>query len=204
MISTRRTTARITGTAVMLLAFAGLAGCAGNTEAAPAPVTTEAAPATTPAEAAPAESEEPKPEATNQCGEIVGEAVMNNAVDEVPKPSYDSDIEGDTSGADYSTFDGCAGLSWVVLTPVGGTGSSPNQIALFNEGTYIGTATKIAYGFEPEVTRIEDNQITVTWVYPEPGDANADPNGRATATFTYNEDTKTVDMTGDVPPDGRE
>lgn len=194
MYHTKRPITSIAGATALLFAAAGLAGCAGTGTPGP----TESAPATT--QAAPASDATTQP-AEPDCTELDAETALRESIDEVPKPSNLSDLEWDMESVDLTSYNACSALSWLVVGPVGATGSSPHQIMLFHDGEYIGTATKIAYGFTPEVTRVEDNEISVTYTYLEPGDANADPSGRATATFTLDEKSGSVDMSGDVPPD---
>lgn len=191
MSSTRRPINRITGTAAILLAFAGLTGFASSAsaETVASSATSQVAPAS-----------DPVP--TYPCNQFSDEALFLRSIDEVPKPTRPSGLEWerDATVTNTTTFDGCADLSWVVVGPVGATDSSPRHIMLWHEDDYLGTATKIPYGFEPEVTRIDDESIGITYAYALPGDANANPTGSATATFTWNERTGSVDMTGDVPP----
>ncbi|WP_010119636.1 LppP/LprE family lipoprotein [Corynebacterium nuruki] len=105
-----------------------------------------------------------------------------------------------TGSVETDGYDACAALSWMILPIQGGTASSPYQIMLFHNGRYIGTATSEAYGFHPTVQRTDANQIQVTWHWPRKGESNAGASGTSTATFTWNDATGQVDMTGDVPP----
>lgn len=103
--------------------------------------------------------------------------------------------------AETDGYDPCAALSWIVLPIEGGTGSSPYQIMLFHDGLYLGTATKEAYGFHPEVSRTGDDAVEVTWTWPRDGESNAGASGKSTAQFRWDEDTSSVAMTGAVPPE---
>lgn len=73
---------------------------------------------------------------------------------------------------------------------------------LFHRGEYLGTATWLAYSFTPSVSRISDRSIEVVYRYLQDGDmSHAAASGRAVATFTWNDETHSVDMAGEVPPD---
>lgn len=101
---------------------------------------------------------------------------------------------------DSSHFDPCAELSWQTISIEGATGSSPHHIMLFHYGEYIGTATAEPYGFFPSVERVNGNEISVTYHWPQEGDANAAPTGETHAGFRWDEAQRKVIMSGDVPP----
>lgn len=102
-------------------------------------------------------------------------------------------------GADTSAYDPALPLSAIVLNVAGGTGSSPQQVALFDHGTYIGTTLFDSYPFQ-HVTRVSDNIIQVDYRFLLPGDPNADPSGHSTSHFIlYPQD---VVHTGAIPPHG--
>ncbi len=82
----------------------------------------------------------------------------------------------------------------------GSTASSPYAILLFHRGTYLGTATATQYGFLPMVVRTNPATIAVTYTYAQGADSNADPTGRAHASYSWNASTGKVDMTGNTPP----
>ncbi|BDZ48509.1 hypothetical protein GCM10025867_07500 [Frondihabitans sucicola] len=116
-------------------------------------------------------------------------------------PSGLSDARWDAAHADYSGYEPCAALSWSVVTIEGSTPSSPYAILLFHDGEYLGTATSVPYGFSPVIARGSDDAISVTYRYAQGTDSNADPSGRATATYRWNAATGRVDMRGSTPPD---
>lgn len=103
---------------------------------------------------------------------------------------------------DSSHFDPCAELSWQTISVEGGTASSPHHIMLFHYGQYLGTATAEPYGFFPSVERVNGNEISVTYHWPQEGDANAAPTGETHAGFRWDEAQHKVIMSGDVPPMG--
>lgn len=104
------------------------------------------------------------------------------------------------AGAETDGYDPCTALSSVILPIEGGTASSPYQIMLFHDGTYIGTAASEAYGFYPEISRVDDATLSVTWHWPKDGESNAGRSGESTAQFSWEESSSSVAMTGDVPP----
>ena len=97
-------------------------------------------------------------------------------------------------------FDAAAPLSYIVLRTDGGTASSPSQIALFHRGDYLGTATREAYGFHPQVTRTAPGALSVRYLYIVGDECTACASGRATAQFTWDDAAGKVRMTGELPP----
>ncbi|WP_144712736.1 LppP/LprE family lipoprotein [Curtobacterium pusillum] len=194
------------GTILVVVAIAvGLAGCSGGSTAAPTvtrTVTASAAPSTPAGTPVAAPTVAPTPTPTPTCGPTSGAAASARAIAELPLPVGLEDARWDTSTSDFAGYDPCAPLSWAVVSLDHATGSSPVAILLFHEGRYLGTATKLAYSFVPDVTRTGPSSIAVTYHYAEPDESTADASGRTNATFTWDETTGRVDMTGDVPPVG--
>ncbi|MGO2649602.1 MAG: LppP/LprE family lipoprotein [Corynebacterium variabile] len=102
--------------------------------------------------------------------------------------------------AETDGYDPCADLSWIILPIEGGTASSPYQIMLFHNGSYLGTATSDDYGFYPDISRVDDATVSVTWHWPKDGESNVGRSGESTAQFTWDESTQSVQMNGEVPP----
>ncbi|MGO2782226.1 MAG: LppP/LprE family lipoprotein [Corynebacterium variabile] len=102
--------------------------------------------------------------------------------------------------AEIDGYDPCADLSWIILPIEGGTASSPYQIMLFHNGSYLGTATSDDYGFYPDISRVDDATVSVTWHWPKDGESNVGRSGESTAQFTWDESTQSVQMNGEVPP----
>ncbi|QCR44383.1 hypothetical protein C1N91_13520 [Curtobacterium sp. SGAir0471] len=191
----------------LLLVAAGatlaLAGCTGGSDAGPtATVTRTVTPspsASSAAGAAPATGSS-APTATPSCGPSDGAAAAAGPIADLPLPAGLESARWDASHADTSTYDGCAALSAVSVSVADATASSPVAILLFHDGSYLGTATKEQYPFVPQVTRESADAIRVEYRYPQGSDSNADPSGRATATYTWSDATGRVVMSGDVPP----
>ncbi|WP_406018031.1 LppP/LprE family lipoprotein [Kocuria rhizophila] len=115
-----------------------------------------------------------------------------------------ADVPGVTDPSSWTVeesdgYDPCADLSWITLSG-GGTGSSPRQQMLFHEGDYLGTTTAEPIGFHPATERLSDSSIQVTYTYNKPGESNAEASGRAVSTYSWNEDTESIDHAGEWPP----
>lgn len=105
-----------------------------------------------------------------------------------------------SNSADTSLYDPCADLSAIAVTVEYATGSSPWMIMLFHRGEYLGTATQQPVGMGQLMQRRADDLLAVTYLYPKPGESNAERSGKATSTFTWDESTQEVVMAGDLPP----
>jgi hypothetical protein len=134
------------------------------------------------------------------CGAATGQAAAAKGIAALPLPTGLPDSRWDAAGADYTGYSSCSALSWSVITVQGSTGSSPYAILLFNQGSYLGTATKIAYPFQPDVTRSNDNTLHITYHYPKTGEDDANPTGTTTVTLTWDTNTRKVLFTGTTPP----
>lgn len=89
----------------------------------------------------------------------------------------------------------------MVVAPEDATVSSPHHILLFHKDAYVGTATYDAYAFEPQIEAVDDGTVSVTYPYVEDDEPNADPQGAAEATFSWDNEAERVVMTGDAPPE---
>lgn len=137
---------------------------------------------------------------TPTCGPTDGATVVGAAVARLAAPSGLPDARWDASAADVSGYDACTALSWAVVPLAEGTASSPYAVLLFHQGTYLGTATKVQYPFEPQVARSSDAAIDVIYRYATATDPNAAPSGTTRATYTWDTAAQRVVLTGDVPP----
>ncbi|WP_423922385.1 LppP/LprE family lipoprotein [Frigoribacterium sp. 2-23] len=189
---TFRTRATIVVLGAALLA--SVSGCTSATSNGASPTASEAPPASSSGSSSSAPSSSPT------CGPNDGTEAAADGIAALAVPSGLEGHRWDAANADYSGYDACAPLSWSVVTLDGSTPSSPYAVLLFHDGTYLGTATKQQYAFSPVVTRASDTQLDVSYRYPQGSDSNADPTGRAEATYTWNTQTQRVDMTGQTPP----
>jgi len=119
---------------------------------------------------------------------------------QVPTFREGYDWQWDLDGADTTTYDACAALSWVVLEIPGNTASSPFQIMLFHRGRYIGTTASKPIGFPPKVVRLDDAAIQVTYTWLRDGESNAEASGRSVSIFTWDDRTRSVVHSGEWPP----
>ncbi|MBT1597821.1 LppP/LprE family lipoprotein [Curtobacterium flaccumfaciens] len=188
-------TALILTTATLAALLTGCSGADGADGSAATPTVTETvtAPPTVAAST-------PTPTPTPTCGPTSGAEAAAAGIAALPLPAGLEDAKWDAANADYSGYDACAPLSWSVVEPEFATAGSPYAILLFHEGRYLGTATAEQYAFEPTIERRSESAVTVTYKFAKAGEPNAAPSGRTTATFTWNDETGRVDMTGDTPP----
>lgn len=142
-----------------------------------------------------------------QCGNKSAEQAVADNIHKVPEyfPGDDKSPYNNHPGSswisetNYSDFDACADLSWVLLHTSGASAAIPYQMMLFHKGEYIGTPAKVSFAFAPKVSRISDDQIEVGYRWAESGESNAEAQIRATSTFTYNPSTGGVDHGGQWP-----
>lgn len=139
----------------------------------------------------------PTPSPTPECSDKSGADALGTWVSEVP--TYNG-WAWDTTEADVSTYDSCVSLSWIVLPIEGGTASSPYQIMLFHHGEYIGVTSDQMIGFFPEVERLDDETIQVTYKWPRDGESTAGASGRSVSVFTWDAITRAVVHSGEWPP----
>ena len=187
--------ALILTTATLAALLTGCSGADGADGSAATPTVTETVTAP-PSDAA----STPTPTPTPTCGPTSGAEAAAAGIAALPLPAGLEDAKWDAANADYSGYDACAPLSWSVVEPEFATAGSPYAILLFHEGRYLGTATAEQYAFEPTIERRSESAVTVTYKFAKAGEPNAAPSGRTTATFTWNDETGRVDMTGDTPP----
>ncbi|WNY35152.1 LppP/LprE family lipoprotein [Curtobacterium flaccumfaciens] len=194
-------TALILTTATLAALLTGCSGADGADGSAATPTVTETVTAP-PSDAAstPTSTPTPTPAPTPTCGPTSGAEAAAAGIAALPLPAGLEDAKWDAANADYSGYDACAPLSWSVVEPEFATAGSPCTILLFHEGRYLGTATAEQYAFEPTIERRSESAVTVTYKFAKAGEPNAAPSGRTTATFTWNDETGRVDMTGDTPP----
>ncbi|MBO3725679.1 LppP/LprE family lipoprotein [Actinomyces bowdenii] len=142
----------------------------------------------------------PTPQASPACSGMSGEEALQTWGGQVEAVKADPMWQWDLEAADTSTYDECAALSWVVLGIHGPTGSSPYQIMLFHHGQYIGVTSDQAIGFAPQVVRIDDGSIEVTYTWTREGESTADASGRSVSVFTWDEASSSVVHSGEWPP----
>ena len=137
---------------------------------------------------------------TEKCATMTGAEAISTWGPQVPTFREGYDWQWDLDGADTTTYDACAALSWVVLEIPGNTASSPFQIMLFHHGQYIGTTASKPIGFPPKVVRLDDAAIQVAYTWPRDGESNAEASGRSISIFTWDDRTRSVTHSGEWPP----
>ncbi len=171
-----------------------------STSATPTPEETKSV---APAKPTPTVTKSSKP-AQPTCGPKLTPNALTKLASKLPAPKISTgeimDWEWDADYADSSTYDECAALSWVTFPIEGATGSSPYIIALFHQGKYLGVATRTTFGFFPQVVRVDDGQLKVTYTYAKDGESNAGASGRAVSTYSWNLGTESVKHQGAFPP----
>ena len=135
-----------------------------------------------------------------KCATMAGAEAVSTWGPQVPTFREGYDWQWDLDGADTTTYDACAALSWVVLEIPGNTASSPFQIMLFHRGRYIGTTASKPIGFPPKVVRLDDAAIQVTYTWLRDGESNAEASGRSVSIFTWDDRTRSVVHSGEWPP----
>lgn len=133
------------------------------------------------------------------CATTSGSEALEQNLSKVP-----ADSRGFPWTADYAEtegYDPCAALSWISISIEGGTASSPYQIMLFHDGQYIGTTASDGIGFHPDVVRLSDSEIQVTYMYMLDGEATAEASGRAVSTFTWDDTSGSIVHGGEWPPE---
>ena len=135
-----------------------------------------------------ASSQEPSP-TRSECSSSSVSVATDSASIAPPFP--------DRSWSVTQTSNLCGSLGYVELATSGGTGSSPTQLLLYNEGKLLGTGIRCnALG---QVTGSTDDSVSVQYRWPVGNDSNANMSGRADVTFQWNG--SSVDMIGDLPRD---
>jgi len=137
---------------------------------------------------------------TEKCATMTGAEAISTWGPQVPTFREGYDWQWNLDGADTTTYDACAALSWVVLEIPGNTVSSPFQIMLFHRGQYIGTTASKPIGFPPKVVRLDDAAIQVAYTWPRDGESNAEASGRSISIFTWDDRTRSVTHSGEWPP----
>ncbi|MDO4915265.1 LppP/LprE family lipoprotein [Corynebacterium sp.] len=136
--------------------------------------------------------------AQESCTDNIAAREYQDHAAEVPPPSSG---EWDIDPSSFLENQPCATLSWAVLVPMKIVdGSPPTQTMLFHNGRFIKTVPQKPT-YSPDVSRVDDSTINVTWKWPKPGDPLAEKTGRSVATFRWDDQSESVVMEGELPPD---
>lgn len=119
--------------------------------------------------------------------------VVRDAIAQLPAPASLPDAEW-ASG--YSgNFTSCGALTYAEVGLVGATNSSPYHTLLFSHGEFVGVARECP--LLPSDYDATDDEVTVTYRYPKPGEPNAGMTGRAVVSYTW--DGENVVADGTIP-----
>ena len=142
--------------------------------------------------------------AAEKCDGLTGQEAFEKKADDLPDAT-----EGDltwtaASGmADTEHYDPCDGLSAITVNyatdeglPTGAPAYS--IVMLFHDGEYLGTDTAEAHEWAREVERVDDDTLSIEYPYGNRDDAIG-PEGTTESTFTWNEETDSVDHSGEFP-----
>lgn len=117
-----------------------------------------------------------------------------------PELSPPDQGQWDINSSSFAENQPCAALSWAVLVPTYiGDGNPPTQVMLFHNGRFIKTVSQKPTN-PPYISRVDDSTINVTWEWPKPGEPQAAPTGRSIATFRWDDQSESVVMEGELPP----
>ncbi|MDN8624325.1 MULTISPECIES: LppP/LprE family lipoprotein [Corynebacterium] len=131
------------------------------------------------------------------CNDNIAAREYQDHAAEVPPPSSG---EWDIDLSSFLDNQPCAALSWAVLVPTYiGDGNPPTQVMLFHNGRFIKTVSQKPTN-PPYISRVDDSTINVTWEWPKPGEPQAAPTGRSIATFRWDDQSESVVMEGELPP----
>ena len=90
------------------------------------------------------------------------------------------------------------GLALAPLPVAAGLGADP-ALGFANAGLSP-TATAHPLEHVPQIEQVSDDRLAIVYSYMEDGQGSPPPEGRALSTFTWNDDTQSVDHEGDFPP----
>ena len=180
--------------AIAIAAALALAGCT-DAEEPPTAQPAETVTVTESAEPTPEPSVEPTP--LDAGPETEPPATECNA-SSIPLDTHAASIAPPLPGSSWEVWQTgnlCGTLGYAELSTQRGTGSSPTQLLLYNEGEFLGTG--IRCNGLGQVTGSTDDSVMVQYRWPVGNDSNANMSGRANVTFQWNG--SSVDMIGSLP-----
>lgn len=95
--------------------------------------------------------------ANGQCGDYTAEDAVELWGGQVTTERGNWDLDA----ADTENFDPCAELSWILLT--NGEAEPDYQVMLFRYGSFIQPAADHSFGSKPDVTRLADYSLKLSW-----------------------------------------
>lgn len=139
-----------------------------------------------------------------ECGKLTAQEAVERWIDEVPPHVPQGGGGGDRwewypDRIDAATYDPCADLSWLLISIEDSKSTSPWALMLFHRGEYVGLATE-DYTRHPEVERLSDASVEVTYRWTKEGETNVEASGRSVSVLTWDPDTDEVTQEGELPP----
>lgn len=185
--------AAVAGAAVALLV---LSGCSSNDSAEDVGATGAQAPAASATAGDKTGASTAGATPASKCSDLTAAQAYDQAIAKVPTTNG---WNWDKASAELGGYDRCLPLSAITVTIESATSSSPYQTLMFHGGEYVGTATDQAYGFRPELRRVDDKTIEITFSFPKANESNVSRSGKAVSKFTWDDAARKVIRTGDLP-----
>lgn len=142
------------------------------------------------------ESVSASPSETNTCAPYTGRQAAYKWGEKLRAPegvTWNLDVENPR------TYDPCAPLSYLVISPEGYRSGQLHQIMLFHYGEYLGTTGWLAYETQVEVTQTAPDRVVV--LYRWGSNCSGADCSEATSTFTWDDVLEKVVHGGQFPPD---
>lgn len=99
------------------------------------------------------------------CEDMTAQAALEDVTFEEPD---DAVYHSTWTQLDESGFDGCAELSWAILSTDEGH-MGPHHILFFAGGEFVSTATDDPYYREPSLERINETEVEATYLWSQSG-----------------------------------
>ncbi|MFW0787690.1 LppP/LprE family lipoprotein [Gordonia sp. CPCC 206044] len=148
-----------------------------------------------PSSPAPTSAQPPATSAPTRSCSTDGQSAIGAAASQIPPPlAANPRVPWVYDGA--TNFNTCNDLSYATLGTEGATASSPMQLLLFHQGSFVGTAVKCNLAYQT-VTGATADSVDVNYRYLNPGDISANPTGTVDVSFTWTG--SGVQMNGDLP-----
>lgn len=145
------------------------------------------------------ESKDESPSPAFTCAPYTGQQAAFKWGDKLRTP--DDNFRWDLNIEEPRTYDPCAPLSYLVVSPEGYRNGQVHQIMLFHYGEYLGTTAWLAYDTQVEITQVNPGKITVTYLWGSNCVGDGCDAKQAVSTFTWDEVLEKVVHGGQFPPE---
>ena len=136
----------------------------------------------------------------NQGGDNDNSQATNQPTSVVTKSSTATPSSESTATSEDSSSDVAESDEQDAAEAEDSNGKTAAQVMLFHNGRFIKTVSQKPTN-PPYIRRIDDSTINVTWEWPKPGEPQAAPTGRSVAMFRWDDQSESVVMEGELPPD---